>query len=241
MQTNRLHTPDISAFYRTPVGQRVQTLLQRHIKSLPFPPCQQAIALGHATPYRRALPDNTIFAHLTPPSHQEAGQKHCIVDTTRLPFDDCSVPLILAVHALEFAPSPSELLRALWKSLRDDGHLILVIPNRSGLWAHSDRTPFGHGTPFSTQQIQRLLTQNLFKTDYKRSTLIAPPCMLTHSSGRMIEYLAPYLPSPCAGLHLLVVRKNLYAGLPLAVSHKAVPSARQITAAAWSQQDPSAS
>nr|WP_267298687.1 class I SAM-dependent methyltransferase [Neokomagataea thailandica] len=241
MQTHRPQPPDTTAFYNTPIGQRVQTLIQRHLNSLHLPPCSRAIGIGDASPYASSLPEHTILARPAHSFHNKTSQRECVVDTTRLPFDDCSVPLIFAIHALEFAPSPPELLRALWKALTDDGYLILIVPNRSGLWAHSDRTPFGHGTPFSTGQIQKLLTQSLFKTDVKRSALITPPCLLKHSSGRLFERFAAYLPSTLAGLHLLVVRKNLYAGLALPVGHKVVPTARHITAAAWSHQDPSSS
>lgn len=246
MQTHRLHTPDTAAFYRTPIGQKVQTLVQRHITSLHIPPNNSAVAIGDGTPYTACLPEHTILARLNHPltratAPQNLHLKECVTDTQHLPFDDCSVPLILAIHAVEFAPAPSTFLRAMWKMMTDDGHLILIVPNRSGLWAHSDSTHFGQGTPFSTQQIQRLLMHNLFKIDHKRSTLITPPLLLKHSSGRFMEHIAPYLPSAFAGLHLLVVRKNLYAGIPLGVRHKTRPSPRQITAAAWNHQDPSAS
>ncbi|QDH24083.1 methyltransferase domain-containing protein [Neokomagataea tanensis] len=199
MQTHRPQPPDTTAFYNTPIGQRVQTLIQRHLNSLHLPPCSRAIGIGDASPYASSLPEHTILARPAHSFHNKTSQRECVVDTTRLPFDDCSVPLIFAIHALEFAPSPPELLRALWKALTDDGYLILIVPNRSGLWAHSDRTPFGHGTPFSTGQIQKLLTQSLFKTDVKRSALITPPAFSNTAPAGFLSALPHISPPPLQG------------------------------------------
>ena len=39
------------------------------------------------------------------------------------------------------------LLRECWRVLRDDGRLLVVVPNRLGSWALFDHTPFGQGRP----------------------------------------------------------------------------------------------
>lgn len=40
--------------------------------------------------------------------------------------------------------------------------MILIAPNRRGLWARFDTTPFGQGRPFSRGQLDRLLRSALF-------------------------------------------------------------------------------
>jgi chromosome segregation protein len=48
-------------------------------------------------------------------------------------------------------------LRESWRVLKDDGRLLIVAPNRSGMWAYWESTPFAHGPPYSFGQIGRLL------------------------------------------------------------------------------------
>jgi hypothetical protein len=48
------------------------------------------------------------------------------------------------------------LLREVWRVLAPNGRLLAVVPNRRGLWARIDTTPFGHGRPFSRGQVTHL-------------------------------------------------------------------------------------
>jgi len=57
------------------------------------------------------------------------------------------------VHALETSDSPAEVLSEIWRILTPGGRLIAITPNRRGLWARMDTTPFGHGRPYSRSQI----------------------------------------------------------------------------------------
>ena len=45
------------------------------------------------------------------------------------------------------------------------GRLLIVVPNRRGVWARSDTTPFGHGRPYSRSQITHLLARGLVHAD----------------------------------------------------------------------------
>ena len=40
---------------------------------------------------------------------------------------------------------------------------MVVVPNRRGLWARAERSPFGHGRPFSGRQLHRLLKLHGFE------------------------------------------------------------------------------
>ena len=42
---------------------------------------------------------------------------------------------------LEWSEKPRDLLRELWRVLAPNGRLLLVVPNRRGLWARVDTTP----------------------------------------------------------------------------------------------------
>ena len=80
-----------------------------------------------------------------------------LVDETELPLIDEGADRILLVHMLEWSENPLELLRELWRVLAPNGRLLLIVPNRRGLWARVDTTPFGYGSPFSRSQLTKLL------------------------------------------------------------------------------------
>ena len=40
---------------------------------------------------------------------------------------------------------------------------MIIVPNRRGVWARSDISPFGHGRPYSRPQLSRLLQQAEFE------------------------------------------------------------------------------
>ena len=76
-----------------------------------------------------------------------------LVDECALPLPDAAVDRILLVHALEMSDDPDGLLREFWRVLAPAGRLMAVVPNRRGVWARTDTTPFGHGRPYSRSQI----------------------------------------------------------------------------------------
>ena len=70
---------------------------------------------------------------------------------------------------------PGELLHELWRVLTPGGRIIVVAPNRRGLWARMDTTPFGHGQPFSRSQLKSLMRQTQFSPEGWAETLYVPP------------------------------------------------------------------
>ena len=55
------------------------------------------------------------------------------------------------------------------------GKLLAVVPNRRGLWARMDTTPFGHGRPYSRSQILHLLRETWFTPMGWDEALYVPP------------------------------------------------------------------
>jgi len=85
-----------------------------------------------------------------------------LVDELELPLPDAAVDRILLVQALEMAHDPGAQLREVWRVLAAGGRVLAVVPNRRGLWARIDTTPFGHGRPYSRSQISQLLRDTWF-------------------------------------------------------------------------------
>ena len=92
-----------------------------------------------------------------------------------MPLTDAAVDRVLLIHALEMADDPVTLLREVWRVLSPNGRLLAVVPNRRGLWARIDTTPFGYGRPYSRSQITRILRETLFTPKGWGEALYVPP------------------------------------------------------------------
>ncbi|MFQ5566445.1 MAG: hypothetical protein ACE5EU_08795, partial [Paracoccaceae bacterium] len=55
------------------------------------------------------------------------------------------------------------------------GKAIFVVPNRAGIWARRDATPFGYGSPYSIGQLERTLAGNKFTAERSAAALYLPP------------------------------------------------------------------
>ena len=49
----------------------------------------------------------------------------------------------------------------IWRVLSGNGRLLVIAPNRRGIWARFEHTPFGHGRPYTSSQLYRLLRDTL--------------------------------------------------------------------------------
>ena len=230
----RSRSDDAAAFYESRAGQRAAFLLNRRLRTvMPSLTARRILGVGYTHPY---LPGSASFAvsgRLQTPQTQRLSPierilPDCIIESNRLPFDDLSMDAVMIVHGLEFARSVPDFLRAVWRVMTDDGCLILVTPNRSGAWAHTDATPFGHGSPFSTNQLARVLGQGMFRIERHTGALMAPPIFLNTSNGTIPERLGRATGYPLAGVHVVLARKNAYAGLPLLEEGVRAPISRQI-------------
>jgi SAM-dependent methyltransferase len=140
----------------------------------------------------------------------------CTAEEDALPFADLSFDRILLIHGLEQADNARRTLREAWRLLKDDGRLIVVVPNRRGIWAYAESTPFGHGQPYSEGQLARLLSNVFFQVEKKQPTLFVPPLnwrpALRHSN--LWEHAGNTLAPQLAGLTLAEATKDLHGIIP---------------------------
>ena len=211
---------DLRAFYASPLGGVARRLVGRAIERF-WRPVQglRVLGLGYATPYLvpvRAAAERTLaFMPASqgvvnwPPSGLSAS---ALVDPMMMPLPDASIDRVLVVHALETVESPTELLYEIWRILTPGGRIILVAPNRRGLWARMDTTPFGHGQPYSRSQLNRLMRETLFSPEGWAETLYVPPfpSWLVLRTAVAWERVGIALSLPFAGLHVVEATKQLY-------------------------------
>ncbi len=117
------------------------------------------------------------------------------------------------------------MLREVWRVMASGGRMLVVVPNRRGIWARLERTPFGHGHPYSPPQLNRLLRDTMFTPMQSKAALYIPP-----SRRRTVLSAAPaveniggrWLPA-LAGVLLVEAGKQIYS-----VSAKPVRRRRRI-------------
>jgi SAM-dependent methyltransferase len=120
------------------------------------------------------------------------------------------------VHGLEGADATRPLLRQLWRVLAPEGRLLLIVPNRSSLWAQLERSPFAVGRPFSRGELDRLLRGALFEPLRWDRALYLPPLhgrRLVRSGNAWERILRRLLPR-LSGVHLVEAGKSFYGTSP---------------------------
>lgn len=170
-------------FYATPLGQIARRILASRIRSQWGSARGETIAsLGFGTPFLGAYRNEASCTAALMPASQgaliwpSAGPVlSSLVEEDQLPLPDNSVDRFLVIHCLEVAEHVAPLLRELWRVLKPEGRLLIVVPNRRGLWAHVDTTPFGYGSPYSRTQLDALLHQSLFSPVTWSTALHLPP------------------------------------------------------------------
>jgi SAM-dependent methyltransferase len=142
----------------------------------------------------------------------------CAAEPDHLPFPDLTFDRIVIVHGVEVAASPERLLREAWRLLRDEGRLLVIAANRTGLWAHAESTPFGHGQPYSQTQIDRLLARGMFRPERHSRALFVPPTNWNFviRSQAAWERIGRLLMPQLAGVVLTEAIKDAYAAVPTA-------------------------
>ena len=168
--------PSAEAFYATPRGQIAAGVIAQRL-SLIWPEVAglSVLGIGYPAPFLNNW-QTTAYRCLnaTSSQHNPAPQGSCSVDALRLPFPDLAFDRILVIHGVEPYGHDERLLRELWRVLKDDGRLLVVAPNRMGVWAHVDSTPFGQGQPYSQGQIDRLLATGMFRPERRDKALFTP-------------------------------------------------------------------
>ncbi|MBV9783489.1 MAG: class I SAM-dependent methyltransferase [Acidisphaera sp.] len=226
-------------FYRTARGAVAALLLRERLAVLW--PAEQAdpgpaiLGVGYAAPYLRLWRERASRCiALTPAqvgvARWPAGAPNlsCTAEEDALPFPDLCFDRILLVHGLEAAENARRLLREIWRVLKDDGRLLVVAPNRRGMWAHIETTPFGQGEPYSPHQIGRLLADSLFRVERRDTALYLPPVTvrLLLRGARFWEAAGRRLAPQFAGVTISEAVKDVYAAVPV----KAVPRRRMVLA-----------
>jgi len=215
---------DLGAFYASRPGLVAQRMIRRQIRALwPDTRGQSVLGLGFATPYLRPFRDEAERVIAIMPAAQgvipwprdEPGLV-ALADEAELPLAEGSIDRALLVHAVECSEQSRVMLREIWRVLAGGGRLLVVAPNRRGIWARLERTPFGHGHPFSPAQLSRLLRDSLFSPLTTETALYMPPLksrIMLRAAGAW-ERAGERWGLPFAGAVIIEASKQVYAARP---------------------------
>ena len=196
--------------FLTPLLNRPTSPMGRARRALALMPAQQGVMA-----WSIAAPQN---GSNTRPCGNLAG----LVDEVQLPLPDASFERIILAHILENTEQTRALLREVWRVLAPGGRLIVVVPNRRGLWAPFERTPFGTGRPYSRPQLCETLADNMLVPLQWRYGLHFPP--LDNRPARKalsaLEYPGHRWFRRLAGVLIMDAEKQIYAVTPKAARAK---------------------
>ena len=212
---------DLRDFYETRLGAMARRMIRRGVRSMwPDVKGQRILGLGYATPYlRQFLTEAERTLAFMPASKgvlhwpSEGRGLTALVDEAELPLPDLSVDRVLLVHGLESSEYQRDMLREAWRVLTGEGRLLIVAPNRGGIWARLERTPLGWGQPYSAAQLSRLLRDNMFTPTRSSRALYIPPLRtraLLRSAPAWERIGSRWFPT-FGGVVLVEAGKQLYA------------------------------
>jgi SAM-dependent methyltransferase len=216
---------ELKEFYADPLGIVARRLISHRIRTrVRNVAGQRVMGLGYATPYLGGWRDDALAVYGCMPARQgvvrwprEGPNVTTLVDDADLPFPDDSIDVALIVHELEFTDNGPQMLREVWRVLSPAGRVVIVAPNRRGLWARRDSTPFGHGRPFSRGQLSKMLREAMFDPAGWAYALYVPPVNrgFLRRSAAAWERIGAWGWQGFAGVLIVEATKQVYATVPL--------------------------
>ena len=217
----RQDSVSISRFYDSPLGRAAgRVLAQRIIDLWADTAGLSLLGVGYPQPVlapfaagaRRlavALPDGAGHARWDASGR---GNSTVIGPEARLPFQDGVFDRVIVLHGLEEAANPRAVCREIWRVMAPEGRIIVGLANRSGLWARAERTPFGHGRPWTKRQISGLLSDCTFQVTASTHALFMPPIAsgLIASGADGWERAGAILAPALGGVVLVEAVKRIY-------------------------------
>jgi SAM-dependent methyltransferase len=214
---------DFRTFYNSPLGLAVQGILNRRIASFwPDIAGMRVMGCGYAVPYLEAFSGRAERVFAMMPARfgadtwpKEAKNLVYLSEGSALPVENASVDRVLLVHYLEHSEHLPANLHEIWRVLKPNGRILVIVPNRAALWSRVEWSPFGYGSPFSYSQLCYSLRENLFVQERTQGALFVPPFKFSFfiRSSNVFEHVGRVCLPIAAGVHMIEASKQVYAGV----------------------------
>jgi hypothetical protein len=212
---------DLRDFYRTPLGGVARRMIRQALRRMwPDLHGMRLLGIGYPAPFLSAISAETERAIALMPASlgalawpPDGANLATLADEGELPFADFSIDRLLLIHALETTEQAGPMLKEAWRVLAGGGRLLIIAPNRRGIWARLDRTPFGSGRPYTMSQLSQLLRDELFTPVATSAALFVPPTrsrMVLRSARAWERIGARWFPT-FGGVVMVEATKQIYA------------------------------
>lgn len=211
-------------FYASPLGKASVNSISMALSSLwGEGGRERTLGLGFCTPFLdRFSSDSKQVLNFSPAGQgalhwpQGKNSSTALVFEEELPLADSCIDRVIMVHLLEHSESPTETLREVWRVLAPNGKLFIIVPNRRGIWARFEHTPFGMGRPFSKGQLSRLLKSCMFSPSAWNDALHFAPGRTGNypKMAAAMERAGRRFWPVFAGTLVVEAHKKLYQGIP---------------------------
>ncbi len=217
---------DLRSFYASLLGRLAERSIAMALSAVWAKlPSERLVGLGYVLPWldRFGADAERVFAFM--PATQGAvnwpaggPSATVLVFDEELPLVDACIDRVVLVHALEHTENPHETLKEIWRVLAPGGRLIVVVPNRRGVWARFEHTPFGTGRPFSRGQLTQILRETNFTPSCWTDALHFPPSRrrFVLRLHRLLERTGRRFWPIFSGVIVVEAQKRLYQGIPIA-------------------------
>jgi SAM-dependent methyltransferase len=220
---------ELREFYAQPLGRAARDMLSRKAtEAWGDAAGMDVLGLGYATPFLESFSAARRVVAAMPAAQgvetwpAEGRNRACLVDDAALPFPNALFDRVLVVHGLEESDDASSLMREISRVLAPSGRVIVAAASRGGLWAHAERTPFGHGRPFTRRQLESLVREAELEPLAWSQALYVPPWRPVLGWAEGFEQIGSRVWPGSAGLILLEAVKRTFAVRPKPVRARIV-------------------
>lgn len=217
-----LDVVELRRFYSsTQLGRLAQRAIRERLRALwPNVKGQTVVGFGYAAPFLRPFLDEATRTLCLMPAQQgvcawpsEGPNVSALVEETLWPLPGGFADRLVVAHGLETCERPAALLDEIWRVLAPGGKAVFIVPNRAGMWARRDNTPFSYGRPYSIGQLDDTLAAHKFTPERHAAALYMPP-----SHRRFWLRVAPWIEGAgqrmdarrLAGVLMLEAEKMVY-------------------------------
>jgi SAM-dependent methyltransferase len=210
---------ELRQFYASDLGRAARAMVERKlVEAWGDASGQDVLAVGYATPFVGPLRAAARRVVAAMPAQQgvevwpaDGRNLATLTPEDGLPFTNALFDRVLVVHGLEESADPVGFLREVWRVLAPSGRAIITVASRNGLWANTERTPFGHGRPYSRSQLAELVREAGLEPSGWTRALYVPPVGWMAGWAEGFEQAGSRLWPGFAGLLLMETVKQTFA------------------------------
>lgn len=212
----------LQEFYSTTRGKVVARTIRKKISKMWSSAAgDRVVGFGYASPYISSFinqgAENSVS--LIPSEYVEdtsvinTNTPTVICSDNVWPIESNSVNRVVIVHSLYSERLLSAVLDEAWRVLTSEGRLLIIVPNRAGVWSRIDNNPFGDGSPYSMSQIRSILGEHNFNPERAERALFFPPAesRFILAASPIWEKLGDNMFNAVGGVNIIEANKRVYA------------------------------